>query len=425
MSTTDFLQTIFNFLNHNAQYAVLRNYEKLPIASGRDIDIIIDRKDYKAIKKPFIEFFIQSNYKFLQYYKGSEMHSMAFVETIPPYNLISFDFLFSIYAKDAILLTSEDVLKTRIFNGKIYHVRKDMEYLSKYIYNIFLKTPYPEKYKHIEEEAFALYSQEIQQVLTELRFNNKVSIIAIKFHLYKKHFFRMLFAHFRYLVSTISNCIYPQGLSFSFTGPDGVGKTTVINQIVEILSKLYNPILIYHFRPTIIGNLGEVAHLAGLKKEVDRNYNKPHRGGKTSALSSFSRLLYYSFDYIVGYQKKVRHQLFQRKIVIFDRYYTDIICDSRRSRIYLNYKFLYQFGKLFIPSLDYNILLTASTDTILTRKKELDEEGIRTINEKIDYLADKKGYKKILNEQTPEVAVAEILNYIFENQHKKNLRRLK
>ena len=425
MSNTNFLQTIFNFLNRDAQYAVLRNYEKLPFASGRDIDIIIDRKNYKAIKKQFIEFFIQNNYKFLQYYKGSEMHSMVFVETRPPYNLISFDFLFSIYVKDTVLLTSEDVLKTRIFNGKIYHVRKDMEYLSKFIYNKILKTSYPEKYRHIEEEAFALYSQEIQTVLTELRINDKVSLTSIKFHLYRKHFFQMLFAHFRYLASTISNIVHPQGISFSFTGPDGVGKTTVINQIVEILNKLYNSIPIYHFRPTIIGNLGEVAHAARLKKEVDRDYNKPHRGEKTNALSSFIRLLYYSLDYIVGYQKKVRHQVFQRKIVIFDRYYTDIICDSRRSRIHLPYKFLYAFGKCFIPSLDYNILLTASSETILARKKELDAEGIQAINEKIDYLAKKKGYKKVLNEQTPEVAVAEILNYIFDSQHQKNLRRLR
>ena len=128
---------------------------------------------------------------------------------------------------------------------------------------------------------------------------------------------------------------------------------------------------------------------------------------------------------MVGYFVKVKAVTRITRIVIFDRYYTDIICDSRRSCIYLNNKFLYGFGKLFIPSLDYNILLTASTDTILARKKELDEEGIRTINDKIDYLADKKGYKKVLNEQTPEVAVTEILSYIFENQHKKNLRRLK
>ena len=216
------------------------------------------------------------------------------------------------------------------------------------------------------------------------------------------------------------------GFSVGFTGPDGSGKTTVIDQILERLAPVFRTAhKYYHFRPLIIGNLSEVAYSAGLKKEVDRDYSKPHRGEKTNILNSFARLLYYSIDYIVGYFVKVKSVTRITRIVIFDRYYTDIICDSPRSRIYLNYKFLYWFGKLFIPSLNYNILLTASSETILARKKELDEEGIRLINEKIDYLAGKKGYRKILNEHTPEVAVAEILNYIFDSQHKKNLRRLK
>ena len=113
------------------------------------------------------------------------------------------------------------------------------------------------------------------------------------------------------------------------------------------------------------------------------------------------------------------------RLVIFDRYYTDIICDSRRSRIYLNPKFLYGFAKLFIPSLDYNVLLTASSEAILTRKRELDKEGIDAINTKIDYLADKKGYYKVLNEGTPQEAVCKILQIVLEKQHRKNLKRLR
>ena len=69
-------------------------------------------------------------------------------------------------------------------------------------------------------------------------------------------------------------------------------------------------------------------------------------------------------------------------------------------------------------------LLTAGIDTILARKRELDEEGIRTINEKIDFLCTKRGYRKVLNEKSPQATAGEILSYIFEEQHRKNLRRL-
>ena len=216
------------------------------------------------------------------------------------------------------------------------------------------------------------------------------------------------------------------GFSIGFTGPDGSGKTTVIDTILERIAPVFKSAhKYYHFRPTLFGNLGDVAHSAGIKKEVDRNYSDPHRGGKTGKLNSFVRLCYYSLDYIIGYFVKVKSVTRITRFVVFDRYYTDIICDSRRSRIYLSPKFLYWWGKLFIPTLNYNILLTASSETILARKRELDEEGIKTINAKIDYLADKKGYTKVLNESTPQVAVNEILTLVFNEQHKKNLRRLR
>ena len=85
---------------------------------------------------------------------------------------------------------------------------------------------------------------------------------------------------------------------------------------------------------------------------------------------------------------------------------------------------LYLFCCLAYRVID-NILLTASSETILARKRELDEEGIRTINAKIDYLAGKKGYRKVLNESTPQVAVNDILTFVFSEQHKKNLKRLR
>ena len=179
-----------------------------------------------------------------------------------------------------------------------------------------------------------------------------------------------------------------------------------------------------HFRPTLFGNLSDVAHSAGLKREVDKNYDNPHRGGRTGKLSSLLRLFYYAVDYILGYWIKIKSITRITRLVIFDRYYTDIICDSRRSRIFLNPKFLYFFGRIFIPSLDYNILLTADTDVIMSRKQELSIADVDAINKNIDFLASKKGYLKVLNNSSPKDTVTSILTYIFENQHNISLKRL-
>lgn len=437
-TSAEFLTTFFNFLNKNGEYAVLRNFEGLPAHNNsRDIDIVIEPSTYRRLKSDLIELIEKEGWKIVTYLNSDRLITWvcACIDSDSRTEIVQFDFFFHTSIFGVTLLEAKDFLKSRQFNGAIYHVDKEYEFLDKYMYDRAVGVAYPEKYRTTREAVEN--SSEVKKVLKKVFGSNsinecdKTSGKKLLLNAFKQNVcsnpLRTVGRMLKFEYYHIRNYVRSNtGFSVGFTGPDGSGKTTVIDQILERLAPVFRTAhKYYHFRPALFGNLGEVAHSAGLKKEVDRDYSKPHRGGKTGALSSFARLLYYSLDYIVGYFVKVKPVTRITRVVIFDRYYTDIICDSRRSRIYLNYKFLYWFGKLFIPSLDYNILLTAHSETILARKRELDEEGIRRINERIAYLADKKGYKKILNEQTPEVAVAEILNYIFDNQHKKNLRRLK
>ena len=437
-TSAEFLTTFFIFLNKNGEYAVLRNFEGLPAHNNsRDIDIVIEPSTYRRLKSDLIELIEKEGWKIVTYLNSDRLITWvcACVDSDSRTEIVQFDFFFHTSIFGVTLLEAKDFLKNRQFNGAIYHVDKGYEFLDKYLYDRAVNVAYPEKYRKTREAVEN--SGEVKKVLKKVFGSNsinecdKTSGKKLLLNAFKQNLcsnpFRTVGRMLKFEYYHIRNYVRSNtGFSVGFTGPDGSGKTTVIDQILERLAPVFRTAhKYYHFRPALFGNLGEVAHSAGLKKEVDRDYSKPHRAGKTGAFSSFARLLYYSIDYIIGYFVKVKSVIRITRVVIFDRYYTDIICDSRRSRIYLNYKFLYWFGKLFIPSLNYNILLTARSETILARKRELDEEGIRRINKRIDYLADKKGYKKILNEQTPEVAVAEILNYIFDNQHKKNLRRLK
>ena len=86
---------------------------------------------------------------------------------------------------------------------------------------------------------------------------------------------------FLFLVYYIKNSIKYKGFSFGFTGPDGSGKTTIINLIIQELSVIYPTIKLIHFRPSIIPNLGAAVHKIKLKSEVDNDFSNPHRGNKT------------------------------------------------------------------------------------------------------------------------------------------------
>lgn len=431
------ITNIIGLLNNKADYAVLRNYEGLPNHNkSRDIDIIITRKGYNDIKNELVDLIDRSGWKIITY-----LHSDRLITYVCAYQggdqteIVQWDFFVNTSVFGILLMDAGEFLVNKKFNGFLYYVDVECQFLDKYLYNRAVGSPYPEKYRSTKEKAehTTIVEQKIQSLFgvktvsqCDKMGGKKLLGAAISWNLRHRPI-SFLGNLITFLGTFWGNYLRSNtGFSVGFTGPDGSGKTTIIDLILERLAPVFRTAYrYYHFRPALFGNLGEVAHSAGVKKEVDRNYSQPHRGGKTGKMSSMVRLLYYSLDYIVGYWLKVKSVTRITRLVIFDRYYTDIICDSRRSRIYLNYKFLYGFGKLFIPSLDYNILLTAGTDTILARKRELDEEGIRLINKKIDYLANKKGYKKILNERTPEEAVTEILSYIFEKQHNKNLRRLK
>ena len=427
---------IFKFLNKTSKYAVLRNYEGLPLINkSRDIDVLVEKKEFLKIEKTIISLITELDFKITTLYRSEKLITyVCACATNSKVDLVQFDFFFNTSLFGILLLDAKRVLSTRLYNGSVYHVSKEYEFLDKYIQMRFLNKPYPEKYNKLKDEVEKNNSDSIAVLIKEhVNYNTiaaleKVTPSSLK----RKQFFLSLK---KYPIDQIKNFgafwwyylqnrIVYKGFSIGFTGPDGAGKTTIINAIIEDLRKTYSSIDLYHFRPTITPDLGKVAHKLNLKSEVDQDYANPHRGERTGKLSSLIRLIYYGIDYILGYFLRIQPTLSKRKVVIFDRYFTDVIADSRRSRIYLNSNFLYWFGKFFIPKLDYNILLTADKDIILGRKQELTAEGIDRINNKLEYLSKKRGYHLVLNNKDPEDAIQEILTIIFEEQHKKNIKRI-
>lgn len=438
MNMIDFLSQLFALLNAETPYAVLRNFEGLPTHNpSRDIDFAIERADFLTLRPRLIALIEQCGWKIVTYLNSDRLVTFVCgrVEADDSVEVIQLDFFFHTSVFGLVLVENKELLATRQFNGILYHVSPAYAFLDKYTYCRAVGAAYPEKYRATREavandatvlntikDLFGTSSLEACDTMTRSQLLREVLRANLR-----RYNLRTLTNYLRFEYHHIKNYVCSNtGFSLGFTGPDGSGKTTVIDLLIKNFGSVFATAhAYYHFRPMLFGNLGEAAHAVGLKKEVDRNFSEPHRGGKTGVFSSLLRLAYYSTDYILGYFSKVKPKTRLTRLVIFDRYFTDIICDSRRSRIYLNTQFLYTFSRWLIPSLDYNILLTAPTDTILARKQELDAEGIAAINSKIDFLADKPGYYKILNTGTPQEAVAKILRLVFEQQHSKNLRRMR
>lgn len=428
-----FLTEFFEFLNKNTEYAVLRNFEGLPAHNNsRDIDIAIEKHNYKRIRKGLLELIEQQNWYILTY-----LYSDRLVTWVCGHlggdnttDVIQLDFFYNTSVYGIELLPAHEILNRRKFSGMLYHACKEDEFLDKYLYDRAVGEQYPEKYQKTRDAVMTsdVVKQKIRNVFGVNSIescdkgNSRKMLLHALFRQILKRPFYGIFPICVFLLYRIRNYLRSDtGFCIGFTGPDGVGKTTVIELFIRQLGDVFSKAHAYcHFRPMLFGNLGDVAHSAGLKKDVDHNYDMPHRGRKTGVLSSLFRLCYYSVDYILGYAIKVKTLTRMTYVVIFDRYYTDIICDSHRTRVWLSYKFLYWFGRIFIPSLDYNILLTADTDTILERKRELSTNAVKEIKKRIDYLANKPNFYKVNNNGRPVDAVQEILSMVFERQHERN-----
>lgn len=428
MNRNIYIQTeLFKFLNDEVKYAVLRNFEGLPYKNeSRDIDIIIEESDYYAIQDNLVKLIEKSRFKIVIFYRSERLITYV-CGSIDDLSLVQLDFFLSCSVKGLLLVTAKAMLESRVYENDIWHVSKEFEFLDKYSYLKAIGHKYPDKYQRVYEEACK--SDKINDTIMDVfGIDSLESLIKMPYHDFKKaiikrniknSIFKALGQYFRFIKWHLNNRLFSHGFAIGFTGPDGSGKTTVITGLIKVLNQIQRNVPLFHFRPTVLGNMGDVAHGVGLKKEVDHQWDKPHRGGKTGKLSSFIRLCYYTIDYIIGYWAKVRMFLSNRMIVVFDRYYTDIVVDSRRSKINLSMTFIYYFGKLFIPSLKYNILLTASSDSILARKRELDKVDIDEINSKLEFLKTKDNYYLVLNETTPQDAIKNVLLQIYEELAKK------
>ena len=421
-----FLCELFSLLNEKFQYAVLRNYETLPDQyNSRDIDLLIPYQDLELLKKQLPSFAERYACRILYINEDNQFFTIVFVDS--SYKIFQLDFQHNFAWLGIDLLDEREVLKQRIFNGKVYHLPPDLTFLPKYLYCRILGAPYPSKYANILKAAMAYDTSFINRVLTRLS-GGKGSLDywnqAEKWTLRRSAFGAALRRHpvqtnwrmadflFRYVLDLFRR----RGLMISFSGPDGCGKTTVIEMLRERLE--VNKPYLFHFRPSLLPNLGEVAHKAKVLKEVDRNFDQPHRGHKKGLFSSMIRLGYYVSDYILGHAIRVLPLRQRKQIVFFDRYFTDIIVDGERSSIFLYYKFLACL-RHFIPQCQYNFLFRVEPKTIHSRKQELSIEDMNRIYLRLDYLADHdKSYYWIDNNGTPEEAVEQIVNILVEKQHR-------
>lgn len=158
----------------------------------------------------------------------------------------------------------------------------------------------------------------------------------------------------------------PTGVMVGFFGPDGSGKSTVIERSGEELMPAFRRKQRMHLRP----KLGKPVNQAGVPA------TDPHGQKPRSAIMSMVKMLYFLFDYGAGYWLRVRGPLIRSTLFIFDRYYYDILVDPIRFR-YGGPAWLLRLIGWLVPRPDVMILLDATAEVLQQRKQEVTFEESR------------------------------------------------
>lgn len=216
---------------------------------------------------------------------------------------------------------------------------------------------------------------------------------------------------------------HPPGVWIAFLGPDGAGKTTVIEALRQRLDKLFPPDLQLHchWRPRWLPGPGT---LLGRPEEASVN-TTPHARRPHGALVSVARLAYFWVDYVLGHWVRVRPVLARGGLVTFDRYAYDFEIDPLRYRLRVS-TWLARLSARTAPRPELVFVLDASAAVLHARKQELPLEVLEAQSLTLRELAARLSAAHVVNVARPvDEIISEIEGIVLAYLDARNRRRLR
>ena len=441
------LTAFFSKMNQeNIRWFVIRGYQGLPNSnSSKDVDVMIEvGKEKLASKLLFATF---KEHGLTHVHEDQFGHIHCYIGTNTQEKIaIHIDLVEGYISKGYEVFTFEELYQHVIDYNNIKVLDDFMNGIMLLVYKIFgyhnakLKKEYQDDivkaYECSTKQFKTLLSQLVGTKMTQVICDSIVEsnfqkIIALepqftkalKKYTIRKRMFPTIKYIMEFLLQKINRIIFryrKYAKTFAVMAPDGTGKTTFLDTLLGELNFYYvnkpedNRFHVYHFRPTILPNLGEIGEKAGVMTQ-DKDFTNPHRSKPANPLSSLVRISYYTLDYILGWQKCIRKDVQYDRYSIFDRYSYDFIVDPLRTKLNLPMWIRKSFVAI-TPQPKVVFFLDAAPGVILSRKQELTLEEISRQCAAYRTVANSNLERFIIinAEQTPQQMAREAVQILLE-----------
>ena len=378
-SATHFLRSLFVLLDANrVRYCVLHGYDRLPFAVFGDLDMAVHPDDFDRIPGVLHDL-TGDRYSALQHFEyavSGHYFVFGWFEG-PQLKTIALDFITEHRRGGLILSAGVDLVAGRRPRDGFWISAPETEFsylLSKRSCKRLLSHKHASRLRELSHQLGRKSSQRVArelfgeraapQVVNACREGRLAELLpALRRRLWLTALARDWSNPVRYIAAELLRVIRrwrrPTGLFVAVLGPDGAGKSTLATGLIASTRGAFRRHRVLHLRPMLVG-----------KSKPAGPVTDPHGQPPRSNLVSTLKLVAYVLDYAVGYWMLIRPLAARSGLVVFDRYYQDLLADPRRFR-YSGSAWLVRVLSRIVPCPDFVLLLDAPPAVTLARKREV------------------------------------------------------